>query len=268
MSTDGTSSSEATSSEATSGGTTSSGAESSSTGAPMQPPPWVVTVVDGAPPSLRAIELDGGEVVDVCALAGVDRPDGLAFLPDDRLVGTVAATTAIWIADPCDCTVLPIDTLEPPLALHAIAERHDAMATIVGADASRGALFGVHVDVPELLPLGELAIADAVTALAAIPDSDELNALAHTAGMHLLRIDPASGSVLADAAIALPDDAAGLTRHPADPGLVACDPTGTLWRVDPDDASTEALPFALPAPCHTLATAHAPLACIDELFTQ
>ncbi|HWB79363.1 MAG TPA: hypothetical protein VG755_30585 [Nannocystaceae bacterium] len=255
--------SSSTSSESSSTSTTSTSSASSSTGA-SAPPRWVATIAPDS--TLRAIDLDDGTVVDVCTLAGIDDPDGLAFLPDDRLVGAHANELALWIADPCDCTVAFVPALEPPLALHAIAETDDNEPTIVGADASRGALFGVQVDLPQLLPLGELPIASSITALASSPDQLELHALAVLGEPQLLRIAPASGTVTSQLAIDIPASATGLTRAPDGSALIACDDTGALWRIDPDDASVTLLDAALPDPCRTLATAHAEVACIVELL--
>jgi hypothetical protein len=242
----------------------STGGESSTSGA-AAPPPWVATIADGASVQLRVVELDGGMVVDVCELAGVVEPDALAFLPDDRLVGTHAGTAALWIADPCDCAVTMVPPLEPPLALHAMAERDDVESTLVGVDALRQGLFEVPLAAATVIPVAELADAAAILAIAAAPGTGDLHVIAD--GLRLQRMD-VTGAITSDVPLAIPDDATGLTIDPQGDALLACDGAGTLWRIDPSDGSSEALAFALPDACRTLATPHGTVACIDAVFAE
>jgi hypothetical protein len=253
------------SSSSSSGSSSGDPNSESTTQAVADPPPWVASVAAGAPPRLRAIDLDGGEVVSLCDLVGVGEPDGLAFLPDGRLVGTEAATSTQWVADPCDCSITIVPPLELELALHAMAERDDPVPTIVGVDAARVGLFEVRVDEPAVQLLGEFLAASTITALAAAPDTDDLHALADVGGPRLQRIDPA-GVITSDIAIALPDDATGLTISPTDDTLIACDGDGMLWRIDPTDGTTDPLAVAWPDACRTLATPHSTIACIDDAF--
>jgi hypothetical protein len=269
--TSGTSSSSSSSEAATGSSTAPSsgvdGDQSSSTTAAAAPPPWVVTVAPGAPPRLLAIDLEQGAAVEVCALAGIEAPDALVFLPDDRLVGSLAASATLWIADPCDCTVHVIPAIEPPLSLHALAETAELdPASVVGADGTRAGLFDVRVDLPEVTALGELASAGTITALAAAADSAVLHALAVSDGVQLLRIDPSDGAITSQLAVAIPAGATGLTLAPDGATLLACDDDGALWKIDPSTAAVESLGVLLAAPCRTLAGPHGTVACIDALL--
>lgn len=254
-----------TSSAGSSGSSSSDSSGGSTTQSTTEPPPWIASVAAGTPPRLRAIDLDGGEVVSLCDLVGVAEPDGLAFLPDGRLVGSEAATSSQWVADPCDCSITIVPPLKLELALHAIAERDDAVPTIVGIDAARMGLFAVRIDEPSVQLVGELLTAGSITAIAAAPGTEDLHALASAGGPHLQRID-STGTITSDIAIALPDDATGLTISPTDDTLIACDGEGLLWRIDPTDGATDALAVAWPDACLTLATPHATIACIDDAF--
>ena len=171
----------------------------------------------------------------------------------------------MWIADPCDCTLTMLPPLEPALALHAMAEREDVEPTIVGADAVRGGLFAVPVDAPIVVPVAELADAGAILALAPVAGTDELHAIA--TGPRLQRI-AADGAITTDLPLAIAADATGLTIDPQDDTLLACDGDGTLWRIDPADAASVALPIALSDPCRTLATPHGSVACIDAMLEE
>lgn len=264
--------------ESSSGGDTSTTSSSSSssegessggstTQSTADPPPWIASVAAGTPPRLRAIDLDGGEVVDLCDLVGVDEPDGLALLPDGRLVGSHAATSSQWVADPCDCSITIVPPLELALALHAMAERDDPEPTIVGVDAARMGLFEVRIDEPSLQLVGELPTASSITAIAAAPGTDDLHALANVGGPHLQRID-STGTITSDMAIELPADATGLTISPTDDTLIACDGDGMLWSIDPTDGATVPLAVMWPDACRTLATPHATIACIDDAFGE
>jgi hypothetical protein len=245
----------------TSSSSSSTSGEPTSTGV-SAPPPWIATIGSGA--TLRAIDLDGGMVVDVCALDGVAEPDGLAFLPDGRLVGSHAASVSLWVADPCDCTVTAI-TPADPVALHALAERAGDPPTIVGVDALRAGLFEVPVDGAGLSHLADLAEAGAIQAIAAMPDTDDLWALVEADGLHLQRID-AAGAIVLDEPTSISADASGLTIDPDGTQLLACDGDGALWRIDPGDGSSEPLATAWPEACRTLATPHGNIGCIDALF--
>lgn len=253
----------ASSDESTTTTSSSTSETSTSTGA-IAPPPWVATV--GADLALRALDLDDGVVVDVCTLDGVSEPDGLAFLPDGRLVGSRADSASLWVADPCDCTVTPI---VPPdaVALHALAERNDEPAAVVGVDALRAGLFEVTVDGASLVPSAELADAGAIQAIAAMPDSDDLWALVDAGGPRLQRID-LTGVVTQDEPLAIPADASGLTLDPDGASLLACDAEGALWRIDADDGASSPLAVAAPDSCRTLATPHGTIGCIDALFGE
>jgi hypothetical protein len=227
----------------------------------------VVTVAADGPAQLRAIDLDHATVHDVCTFADIERVDALAFLPDDRLVGSDAATTTLWIGDPCDCALTFVAPLEPPLSLHAMAEAIEAMTpTAIGADGMRGGLFGAELDEPHALVLAELPLASSLTALAAASEGSELYALVVTDGMHLMRIEPSSGTIVADAAVDLPSHATGLTLAPDQGSLLACDDDGALWRLEQDGSATAPIDVALTAPCRTLAAPHGTVECIDALL--
>lgn len=245
-------------SSSSTGGTPETGSETT-TGEPIARP-WIAVVGDGAPPMLRVRALDGdGETFDVCALEAV--PDGLGFLDDGQLVASFAATATIARIDPCDCTTTPIGDLVPPLALTALAELGGAL--VLGADAARVALVTVDVDAVALQGAIDFADAPSITALAA--RDDRRFALRSGAPMRLLELDDAA-LVLADTPLPALVDAAGLTPSPTDDGLLACDPEGTLWHVDPTTGAVTELPPALPGPCASLATPHGEIACLDALW--
>jgi hypothetical protein len=226
-------------------------------------PPWLATVVDGAPPRLQAIDVESGALVEVCDLDAVAEPDALAFLPDGRIVGTRADVLAIWTLEPCTCDIELVPPLEPPLALHAMAERPDDVATIVGADAVRMGLFEVDVDAATVGLFGELADAGAVAALAAAPGLADVHAL--VTGPRLQRVSP-GGVIVSDVPLDISDDASGLTIAHDGEALLACDGAGALWHIDVDDGASELLPVALAPGCRSLATPHGPIGCIDALF--
>jgi hypothetical protein len=226
-----------------------------------------MTVAVDGPAQLRAIDLDHATVHDVCVLADIERVDVLAFLPDDRLVGSDAATATVWLADPCDCALTVVAPLEPPLSLHAMAEATEAVTlTAIGADGMRGGLFGAELDVPQVLALAELPSASSITALAAASEGSELHALVDTDGMHLMRIDPANGTIVSDVAVALPVTTTGLALAPDHGSLLACDDDGLLWRLELDGSAATSNDIGLAAPCRTLAAPHGTVACIDALL--
>lgn len=261
---DTTSFSDATTSSSSSSSSSSEGStddDTTSTGTSAVPP-WIATV--GSDLALRVLDLDGGMVVEVCTLDGIVEPDALAFLPDGRLVGSHAASASLWVADPCDCVVVPISPPDP-VALHALAEREDDPPSIVGVDALRSGLFEVAVDASDLGLVADLADAGAIHAIAAIADSDDVRALVDVGGPHLQRIDGA-GVVVQDDTLTIPADASGLANDPDGASLLACDAEGALWRIDPDDGVSEPLPIAWPDSCRTQATPRGTIACIDALL--